>query len=276
MPSPDGVLIAVIDRSQLLVRSSKDAKIVQQYDLLTGFATSCRFLRWYKVPKAKSTLQKGGDGMSQELANRDRLILADDNRIIVFDIEKSEMYAEISGATCLTKLANVEFGRIPDEVMVFSDFGFKIQIWSLTTKRAIEVKDPKLVPACYSYRPTTGHWALLTRPGARDTLMIMAPSTYEILTTVELTTVDACGVEYSPDGNWLAVWDTASFGYRMLLLTADGHLFKTYSMTDDELNLGVRCVEWSPDGECLAVGDYDGRVTILDKKSVCLHCLIYP
>lgn len=267
MPSPDGAQIAVIDRSQLLVRSSTAAAIVQQYDLPTGLATSCRFLRWYKVPRAMSMFRKVGDGTSQEMASKGRLILADDNRIIIYDVEKSQMYAEISGATFLTKLANVDFGRTPDEVMVFSDFGFKIQIWSLTTKRAIEVKDPKSVPECYSYRPTTGHWALLTRPGSHDTLMIMAPSTYEILTTLELTTVDACGIRYSPDGNWLAVWDTASVGYRVLLLTADGHLFKTYSLPEDELNFGIRCVEWSPDGECLAIGDYDGRVTILNKKS---------
>ncbi|KAL9026088.1 MAG: hypothetical protein Q9196_005193 [Gyalolechia fulgens] len=215
-----------------------------------------------------STPRRVEDGTSQETANKDRLILADEDRILVYDMEKSQMYAEISGATCLTKLAHVDFGRIPDEVTVFSDFGFKLQIWSLATKRAVEVKDPKSAPACYSYRPTTGHLALLTRPAARDILMVMAPSNYEVLTTVELTTVDACGVKYSPDGNWLVVWDAASAGCRVLLLTADGHLFKTYCLPQDELDLGVRCVEWSPDGDYLAIGDYEGRVVLLGKNNV--------
>ncbi|KAL8933691.1 MAG: hypothetical protein Q9216_006251 [Gyalolechia sp. 2 TL-2023] len=267
LPSRNGAFIAAIDRSQLVIRSSKDALVVQKYDLPSGFATSCRFIRWWKAPGDVSTPRRLEDSMNHDKVDKDRLILADNNRIVVYDIEKPQVYAEISGATCLTKLANVDFGRIPDEVMVLSDFGFKLQLWSLTTKRAFEVKDPKQVPSYYSYRPSSGHLALLTRTGAYDILLIMAPSTYEVLTTSELPTVDVCGVRYSPDGNWLVVWDAASAGCRVLLLTADGHLYRTYSLPQEDLNLGVRCVEWSPDGECLAVGDYEGRVTILDEKT---------
>ncbi|KAL8868887.1 MAG: hypothetical protein Q9174_004687 [Haloplaca sp. 1 TL-2023] len=182
---------------------------------------------------------------------------------MVFDITRPQMYTEISGATTLTKLARVEFGRTPDELMVFSDFGFKMQIWSLTTKRAVEIKDPKSCSSSFSYRPKTGHLALLTRPAAHDVLLILAPNTYDILGTWELGTVDARGIAYSPDGNWIAVWDTASAGCRVLLLTADGHHFKNYSLPEDDLNLGISNVQWNPSGECLAVGDHDGKITLL-------------
>ncbi|KAI4192537.1 MAG: hypothetical protein LQ346_004249 [Caloplaca aetnensis] len=245
VPSIDGAVIAIIDRSQLLVRSSETGHVQQVYDLPPGFATSCRFIRWYQ----QSGIQ--------------RVLLADDARIVVYDISKPQMYAEITGANGLTKLANVDFGRTHDEVMVFSDFGFKLQIWALTSKRAIEIKDPKSVLPCYSYRSTTGHLALLTRPASHDILMIVAPQTHEVLETVELSTIDAGGVMYSPNGNWLAVWDTASAGCRVLVLTADGHLFKTYSLPQNELNLGVRSVQWNPGSDFLAVGDNEGTVTVL-------------
>lgn len=250
VPSIDGAVIAIIDRSQLLVRSSETGHVQQVYDLPPGFATSCRFIRWYQ----QSGIQ--------------RVLLADDARIVVYDISKPQMYAEITGANGLTKLANVDFGRTHDEVMVFSDFGFKLQIWALTSKRAIEIKDPKSVLPCYSYRSTTGHLALLTRPASHDILMIVAPQTHEVLETVELSTIDAGGVMYSPNGNWLAVWDTASAGCRVLVLTADGHLFKTYSLPQNELNLGVRSVQWNPGSDFLAVGDNEGTVTVLRANTV--------
>ena len=269
VPSADGLLIAVLDRSQLLIRSSANATIVQKYELPSDFAKSCRFIRWSKPPGACATTEQQVKGGADRGINRGyRLLLADDNKILVYDAERPQLYAEISGATCWTKLADVDFGRTLNDIMVFSDFGLKLQIWSVMTKRAIEVKNPKSITTCHSYRPTTGHLAVLTRPAAHDVLMIMESCNYEVLATLELTTIDACGVKYSTDGNWLAVWDTPSAGCRVLLLTADGHLFKTYTLPQDELNLGVSCVEWSPKDDYLVVGDCEGRITVLGKNTV--------
>ncbi|KAL8947606.1 MAG: hypothetical protein Q9222_006132 [Ikaeria aurantiellina] len=267
VPSPNGALIASIVKSQLLIRSSATTEIIQSYDLLNGFAHACRFIRWFQEAKLSQNDHTNTNGARGDDSNiSQRLLLADDARIMVFDVKKSELYAEISGATTLTKLAAVDFGWTADEIMVLSDFGFKLQIWSLPAKRAIEVKDPKSASPCYSYRPNTGHLALLTKPAAHDILMILAPSTYELLERHTLSTVDALGLKYSPDGNWIAVWETASAGCRVLLLTADGHLFRTYSLPDDHLNLGVQRIGWSPTAEHLAVADNEGVVTILGRN----------
>ncbi|KAL8727625.1 MAG: hypothetical protein Q9166_005933 [cf. Caloplaca sp. 2 TL-2023] len=256
VPSPDGTLIAIIAASQLHIRSFPSLDDSQIYNLPPGFDLSCRFIRWHQ------TSGNDDESISQ------RLLLADDTRIMVFDTKSSQLYAEISGATTLTKLANVDFGWTPNDIMVMSDFGFKLQIWSLATKRAVEVKDPKY-DIGYSYRPGTGHLALLTRPAAHDVLMIIAPHSHEVFSTIELSTVDARGIDYSPNGNWLAVWDTASAGCRVLILTADGHHFKTYFIPQHELNLGVRCVQWNPMSDHLAIGDHEGSVTLLGKNTVC-------
>ncbi|KAI4256679.1 MAG: hypothetical protein L6R42_006084, partial [Xanthoria sp. 1 TBL-2021] len=90
---------------------------------------------------------------------------------------------------------------------------------------------------------------------------------HEVLSTSELSTVDARGIEYSPDGNWLAVFDTASAGCRVIILTGDGHHLKTHSLPQDELNLGVRCIQWSPTGDYLAIGDHESNLTLLGKST---------
>ncbi|CAL8574727.1 hypothetical protein XPA_000680 [Xanthoria parietina] len=254
-PSPDGALIAFIASTQLHIRSARTSDDVEIYDLPSGFDQSCRFVRWY------GTRHSGSKCASQ------RLLLADDARIIIYDVTKSQLYAEVTGATTMTKLDDVHFGWTPDEVMIFSDFGFKLQIWSLPTKRAVEVKDPKSITSSYSYRPMTGHLAVLTRPAAHDILLIIAPQSHEVLSTSELSTVDARGIEYSPDGNWLAVFDTASAGCRVVILTADGNHFKTYSLPQEESNPGVRCIQWSPTGNHLAIGDCEGNVALLGKNT---------
>ncbi|KAL8767652.1 MAG: hypothetical protein Q9209_005911 [Squamulea sp. 1 TL-2023] len=255
-PSPDGALIAIIASCQLHVRSARTAEDVQIYDLPSGFNLSCRFIRWYG-------LQPNGPHPNAKF-----LLLADDSKIMIYDTTRPQLYAEIGGATNMTKLADVDFGWTPNEVMVFSDFGFKLQIWSLPSKRAVEIKDPKPISPNHSYRPTTGHLAVLTRPAAHDILMIIAPQSYEVLSTFELSTVDALGIQYSPDGgNWLAIYDAASAGCRVPIHTADGHHFKTYMLPQDELNLGVRCIKWSPSGNYLAVGDHEGSVTLLGKNT---------
>jgi hypothetical protein len=61
--------------------------------------------------------------------------------------------------------------------------------------------------------------------------------------------VDAQGLKWSPDGRWLAVWDSASSGYKVFIYTPDGHLYRTYTGTENGFNgLGVKIIEWSPKG----------------------------
>ncbi|KAL8806483.1 MAG: hypothetical protein Q9200_005010 [Gallowayella weberi] len=268
VPSPDGILIAFIASSQLHIRCVATTNDLQIYDLPPGFDTSCRFIRWYRsLGKDAVPLRSEGSKIDNECSSQ-YLLLADDARIIVYHVKSSQLYAEISGATTLTKLADVDFGQTPDQVMVCSDFGYKLQVWSLKSKRAVEIKDFKHGGACYSYRSNTGHLALLARPAAHDILLILAPHSHEVLSTSELSTVDARGIKYSPDGNWLAVWDTASAGCRVIVLTANGHHFKTYARSEDELSLGIKCLQWSPSGHHLAIGDQEGSVTLLGKNTV--------
>ena len=175
-------------------------------------------------------------------------------------------------ASNLGKIAEVAFGQTKDEILVFSDFGVKLTIWSLLTSRGVEIRDPKYLVKCYHHRPRKGHLAVLTRPAAQDVLMLLQPGSHELVKSVEMPTIDAQEVAWSPDGNWLATRDTASSGYKVLIYTADGHLYKTVSnsVSDVDISLGVKCMQWSPFAGTLAIGDNNDTITIFSKNIVSL------
>lgn len=88
-------------------------------------------------------------------------------------------------------------------------------------------------------------------------------------------TIDAQGLCWSPDGRWLVIWESASQGHKILVYTADGHLYRTWNGpipvceedADIEMGAGIKLFEWSKNGALLAVGDYGKRVTLLATPS---------
>ena len=99
--------------------------------------------------------------------------------------------------------------------------------------------------------------------------MLLQPGSHELIKSVEMPTVDAQEVTWSPDGNWLAVRDTASSGYKVLIYTADGHPYKAISNSLDnvDISLGVKCMQWTSSTETLAIGDNNDCVTIFSKNN---------
>lgn len=176
------------------------------------------------------------------------------------------------------RIADLAFGHTPNELLVFSDYGIKLTIWSLLTCRGVEIRDPKYVVHCYSYRLRTGHLAVLTRPATQDVLMLLSPGSHVLTRSIELPTVDAQEVAWSPDGCWLAVREAASCGHKVLIYTADGHLFRTYNGIDDsgEIGLGIKRMRWNFFDGSLALGDYNDNVTILSKNTVTSFGLYWP
>ena len=223
--SPDGGLIATLQQSCLLISSSQNSEIVQKYPLPQDFVPRCRVLRWYRSDdQTRNAMNEQGTGQSQQPR---RILLADDDAVRIYDVNDPTWHVLIEkAASNLGRVAEVAFGQTADEVVVLSDFGVKLTIWSLLTSRGVEIRDPKYSVKCYQHRPRTGHLAILTRPVAQDVLMLLQPGSHELVNRVELPTTDAQEVAWSPDGNWLAVMDTASSGYKVLIYTADGNVYK--------------------------------------------------
>lgn len=169
----------------------------------------------------------------------------------------------------------MQFGSSDNEVLVFSSFGLKLLVFDLTTSKAVEISSPKFhhpstAARSFSIRPTTDHLALLTRTSGRDMVSIHSPMSRQLQRSWYPETIDAQTVCWSPDGQWLLLWESPAHGWRIFLYTPDGQLVRTVQRDkkepEQDLNLqpGIRICHFSPDKETLAVGDYSRKVSILN------------
>lgn len=260
LPSPDGAYIATIFPSKLSIRSIHSLETSRVISLPTELAASLSWFFW----SASST----------------RVLVASADCVRVFSMLDPKFSATISNPTSgTTKATHVAFGADDNEICVFSDFGLKLSIFNLATSKSAEVNSPKFyspgsAPKGFSYRPRTGYLALLTRSGGKDIVSVHARHTLDVTRSWCPDTVDAQGVQWSADGRWLVVWESASQGHRLLIYTADGHLFKSWNGPmptsgdiDLSLGAGIRLCEWARNGTHIAVGDYTEKVAILTAPS---------
>lgn len=193
-----------------------------------------------------------------------------------------QLFAEIENIEPGT--LNVDFGSDEYEIIVFHAWNTKLSIHSLDTGKSSVIKSPKSAHhLSFGYRPRTKQFAILLKPDASDVLTIHEPKSYNLINRAILPTIDAQGLKWSPDGRWIAVWDAASSGTKVVIFTADGQLFRTYAgqpEEDDTYDLGVKQIEWSPsntssgDSEVLAIGKVNGSIDLLRTRTVCtvVHC----
>jgi hypothetical protein len=205
------------------------------------------------------------------------VLLSTVDSIRVYSIVDAHFAGTISNPTSgTTKIAYLAFGATDDEICVLSDFGLKLTIFNLITSTSIDISCPKLFNLVnsskgYAYRPKTLNLALLTRSSGKDIISIHARDSYEVLRSWHPETIDAQQLSWSPDGKWLVVIESAGQGHRILFYTADGHLYKSWNgpmpTSDGEQDIGmgagVKVIAWNSTGDCLAVGDYSSKVTLL-------------
>ena len=172
------------------------------------------------------------------------------------------------------------FGSNDDEICVFSDFGLKLTIFNLVTTKSVEINTPKLYNGLvaskgFTYRQGTRNMALLNRSGGKDIVSVHATGGYEVMISWVPDTVDAQGLAWSPDGRFVVVWESPAHGHKLIIYTADGHLYKVWNgpvpLLDEEhdidLGAGIKLVDWSQNGSYLAVADYSHRVNLLAAPS---------
>lgn len=268
--SDDGEYATQLNNKDLLVHLNPTSSEFQNVQLVKAKETSARFL---KFSRRQILLQSsyGPDDRS-----RRRLLHASDTRVLVWQLQPLQLHAEIESIEPGAK--NIDFGGDENEVIMFHAWDTRVTIYALDTGRSQVIKSPKFAHSNgFGYRPKTRQFAILLKPDASDMLTIHDFRSYELVNRAVLPTVDAQGLKWSPDGRWIAVWETASAGTKVLIFTADGQLFRTYtglSGSDGSFDLGVRTIEWGPVSlengcsEFLAVGKVDGTVEILRTKTV--------
>lgn len=213
-----------------------------------------------------------------DLVSHQRILCATSNRISVWQLNSLEWHADIENIE--PSVTAIDFGANDDDAILFHAWSSKLTIFNLESASSLIIKSPKFCnPSSqgHGFRPQTRQLAIILKPEANDLLTIHEGHSYETISKVNLPTVDAQGLKWSPDARWIAVWDAPSNGTKVLLYTADGQHFRTYTGRSDVENthdLGVKCIEWAPlkprqqNSEVLAIGKYDGTVDLLNTRTV--------
>lgn len=254
VPSPDGKLIATLASTVINIRSTETLRTINVVKLPTGLSEPIASLLW----SPSST----------------KLLVSTSEQVNVLSILDSSLNATIKNPTSGTgKPSHIQFGCNDNQLLVFAAFGLKLLIVNLSTSKAVEIGSPKFhLPISatrgFSLRPRTGHLALLTRVGGRDILSIHDHATQQLQRSWHPETADAQVVIWSPNGQWLLLWDSAAHGRRLLLYTPDGQLFRTLGGADApnveeaKLKLGIKLCKFSPDAQLCAVSDHTRSVAI--------------
>ncbi|KAF4290689.1 hypothetical protein KXW98_002929 [Aspergillus fumigatus] len=269
--SDDGAFAAQLNGKDLIIHLSPLCSDFQEVEIVKLKETPIRFLRF---SRPNQLAQSDTINRQKESAER-RILCASDTRILVWDLHPLQLHAEIENVEY--GALNIDFGADENEIIVFHAWNTKVTIHSLDSGRSQVIKSPKVSHYNgFGFRPRTRQLAILLKPETSDVLTIHEYRSYELVNRVNLPTSDAQGLKWSPDGNWIAVWDAASAGTRLLIYTADGNLFRTYNGSPDSesaFDLGVRSIEWSPavsqsgTSDLLAVGKVDGTIDILNTKT---------
>lgn len=172
----------------------------------------------------------------------------------------------------------MQFGARDAEILIYAPLGLKVVVLDLSTSKAMEINGPKFYlpsssPRGLSFQPHTRHLALLTRASGRDVVSIHHPSTRQIQRSWYPETTDAQGLAWTPDGNWLLIWESPAHGHKLLLYTPDGQFFRSIGASslvggdDADLEPGIKLCSLSPDSALCAVGDHSRAVRVLDART---------
>ncbi|KAB8224811.1 S25 ribosomal protein-domain-containing protein [Aspergillus novoparasiticus] len=270
--SEHGEYAAQISGKDVILHLNPTSSGFQDVEIVKVKESSLKFL---KFSRASYTVSPDTYTARGEIAPGRRVLHASDARVLVWQLLPLQLHAEIESIE--PGALNIDFGSDENEVIVFHAWNTRLTVYALDTGRSQVIKSPKFAHHNgFGYRPKTGQFAILLKPDAVDLLTIHGFRSYELINRAVLPTVDAQGLKWSPDGRWVAVWDAASAGTKVLVFTADGKLFRTYTGPpgfDDSFDLGVRGIEWSPvanesgASEYLAIGKVDGTVDILRCKT---------
>lgn len=177
----------------------------------------------------------------------------------VWSLEQPEWYCKIDeGSIGLVASCWSPDGR---HILNTTDFHLRITVWSLCTKAVSYIKYPKACHKGMDFSRDGCYMALAERRDCKDCISVFVCEDWHLLRHFETETQDLAGVQWSPNGCVLAVWDSC-LEYKVLIYSLDGRLLSSFCAY--EWSLGIKSVTWSPSNQFLAIASYDQKVRILN------------
>ncbi|GAA5835310.1 hypothetical protein JCM5353_006730 [Sporobolomyces roseus] len=271
--------------SKLILRDSTTLQIIRTWSLLSSSSTKDSQLQFIISPSSQPHI----------------LAYTHNHSIAwVIDPQQDEPIAKLS----IGGEESIGFDWTPDgsSFLSWSAHRLRISIFSLSQQPELTryIQSPKctIKEGGYSFS-REGYFALLERHGNRDCIAIYDTKDWNLLRNVVIQdpTSDLVGIKWSPDGKYFVTWSSIT-NYYLHVFTLDGRKISTYSpypsltpststpsissptetssLSSKEqsrlkksmstyVGLGIRTIEWSLNGEFLAIGGYDGKVRVLSR-----------
>ncbi|KAL7421320.1 hypothetical protein Q5752_004205 [Cryptotrichosporon argae] len=267
--SPGTTFLATAVGARVVVRSSATLAIVRS---------------WVCVPPDASTSRPTSTSTSADVAIDSLAWSADGLYLLAFAAKSAVAWVfglahegdgaggEMAriGAGGFDGIVKVEWGSAGD-VLAWSDYGIKLSIHDLATGTTADVHNPKSTTA-YAYAPDGRYLAIAERHGGKEHVGVYdAHDGYRLVRHFPIATIDVFGLAWSPDGKWIAAWESP-LSYAVHIYSPIGPHLSTFSPASptftpaEDPGLGIRVVEWVPGGRYLALGGWDGRVRVLEAE----------
>ncbi|CAB1329539.1 unnamed protein product [Coregonus sp. 'balchen'] len=246
----------VLKQSNQLCRVSPDGKYLAtcvQYRLVVRDVNTLQILHLYTCLDQIVHMEWSSDSLFILCAMYKRGLVQ------VWSLEQPDWYCKIDeGSIGLVSSRWSPDGR---HILNTTEFHLRVTVWSLCTKAVSYIKYPKACQKGIDFSRDGCYMALAERRDCKDYVSMFVCDDWHLLRHFETETQDLAGVEWSPNGCVLAVWDSC-LEYKVLLYSLDGRLLSTFSAY--EWSLGIKSLAWSPSSQFLAIGSYDEKVRILN------------
>lgn len=177
----------------------------------------------------------------------------------VWSIEQPSWTCKIDGG--LAGLTWCWWAPDSRHLLTMADFSLHLTLWSLVSKSVSLIKYPKLPQSGLDFTPDGRYMALAERRDCKDVVSVFDCNSWQLVQHFPVATQDLAGLQWSPDGCVLAVWDCV-LDYKVLMYSMDGRCLATYSAYEHAL--GVKTVTWAPSSQFLAIGSFDEKLRVLN------------
>jgi hypothetical protein len=168
------------------------------------------------------------------------------------------------------KIATVDFVLSHRFALVLFETNTQAVMLNMTKTEMNQIPNPKFSDRRgFAQCPSSKYFALLTRSGGQDQVMVFKPS--EKPSSFSPKTSDAQSLQWSPNSDpVLVIADSAAYGVKVVFFTALGHSLKQLDISSlnaiPSEGIGVVMLRWYAVGSSTVLALADGSKAVLVRK----------